>query len=62
MQYAFQDFEKLYLVMELMVGGDLRFLSWEATSFSTRRLLSPCIVSLEYLYINNVIHRDILRT
>ena len=25
MQYAFQDFENLYLVMDLLNGGDLRY-------------------------------------
>lgn len=25
MQYAFQDYENLYLVMDLLTGGDLRF-------------------------------------
>jgi len=25
MQFAFQDFEHLYLVMDLLTGGDLRF-------------------------------------
>ena len=25
MQYAFQDFENLYLVMDLLTGGDLRY-------------------------------------
>jgi serum/glucocorticoid-regulated kinase 2 len=25
MHYAFQDFENLYLVMDLLTGGDLRF-------------------------------------
>jgi len=25
MQYSFQDYENLYLVMDLLTGGDLRF-------------------------------------
>jgi len=25
MQYAFQDYENLYLVMDLLTGGDLRY-------------------------------------
>jgi len=25
MQYAFQDFENLYIVLDLLTGGDLRY-------------------------------------
>ena len=62
MQYAFQDRLRLYLVMELMPGGDLR------TYLSKRRIISEpeakfmivCIlIGLEYLHINGIIHRDI---
>lgn len=61
-QYAFQDFEKLYLVMDLMVGGDLRFHIGKHKTFNeaTTKFFIACIVtSLEYLHVNNVIHRDI---
>mmetsp|Transcript_28406 Transcript_28406/g.50562 ORF Transcript_28406/g.50562 Transcript_28406/m.50562 type:complete len:359 (-) Transcript_28406:30-1106(-) len=61
-QFAFQDLEKLYLVMDLMAGGDLRFHLGKNKSFNeeTTKFFIACIVtSLEYLHVNNVIHRDI---
>lgn len=61
-QYAFQDFESLYLVMDLMPGGDLRYHLAKNKVFSeeTTKFFIACIVtSLEYLHVNSVIHRDI---
>ena len=60
--YAFQDKENLYLVMEYVNGGDLRyhlgnrrrFLEAEAKFF-----IACIIIGLQYLHMNNIIHRDI---
>mmetsp|Transcript_11093 Transcript_11093/g.21735 ORF Transcript_11093/g.21735 Transcript_11093/m.21735 type:complete len:381 (+) Transcript_11093:719-1861(+) len=62
MQFAFQDRENLYLVMDLMPGGDLRFHIGRHKRFSEKqtRFFVACIVTaLEYLHVTGIIHRDI---
>ena len=62
MHYAFQDNDNLYLVMDLLSGGDLRFHISRHKKFSeeqTRFFICCLITSLEYIHSNNVIHRDI---
>ena len=62
MHYAFQDSENLYLVMDLMTGGDLRFHISRHKKFSeeqTRFFICGIIIALEYIHSNNIIHRDI---
>ncbi|CAG9312365.1 unnamed protein product [Blepharisma stoltei] len=62
MQYAFQDKENLFLAMDLMTGGDLRFHIGKVRRFTEEetRFFVACIVTgLEYLHVNGVIHRDI---
>jgi serine/threonine protein kinase len=71
MLYAFQDRDNLYLVMDLLSGGDLRFhfskkkrFSEAETSlcplFTLLEFFVACIVNgLEYIHSNNIIHRDI---
>jgi len=62
MIHAFQDRENLYLVMELMPGGDLRYHISKKRRFSEEqtRFFVACIVQgLEYLHMNGCIHRDI---
>ena len=62
MHYAFQDSENLYLVMDLMSGGDLRYHISRHKKFSeeqTRFFICGIIIALEYIHGNNVIHRDI---
>ena len=62
MYYAFQDNENLYLVIDLMKGGDLRYHISRHKHFSeeqTRFFICCIIISLQYIHNNNVIHRDI---
>ena len=62
MHYAFQDKENLYLVMDLLSGGDLRYHISRYHKFSeeqTRFFISNMIYALKYIHENNVIHRDI---
>ena len=62
MHYAFQDNENLYLVMDLLTGGDLRFHISRHKKFSeeqTRFFICGIIFALEYIHSHNIIHRDI---
>ena len=62
MYYAFQDKEFLYLVIELLPGGDLRYHISIHKKFSeeqTRFFICGIILALEYIHSKGVIHRDI---
>lgn len=74
MYYAFQDRENLYLVMDLLNGGDLRYhicryrrFDEETTSmfiylflFYFLEFFVACLVAgLEYCHEKQIIHRDI---
>jgi serine/threonine protein kinase len=62
MFYAFSDFENLYLVTDLVTGGDLRYYLSKRKKFSeqeTKFFIACIVVGLEYMHNNGVIHRDI---
>ena len=62
MHFAFQDFSNLYLVMDYLTGGDLRYHISKNHIFSekqTKFFLSNIILGLEYIHSKNIIHRDI---
>lgn len=70
MIYAFQDYDNLYLVMDLLTGGDLRYHISRYKRFSEDQtsnilliileFLTACLIQgLEYIHSNKVIHRDI---
>lgn len=65
--YAFQDAEQLYLVMDLKLGGDLRFHLSRLKRFSERQtstfhseFFAACILqALEFIHNRGIIHRDV---
>lgn len=73
MHYAFQDRENLYLIIDLMNGGDLRFWFAQKRKFSEaetskyfsknnfyQEFFAACIIDgLEYLHEKCILHRDI---
>ena len=62
MKFAFQDRDNLYLAMDLMKGGDLRYHINQNEKFTEEvtKFFAACIVTgLEYLHVNSIIHRDI---
>jgi serine/threonine protein kinase len=62
MYYAFQDRQNLYLVMDYLSGGDLRYHICRYRYFSeeiTRFFVACLIMGLEYIHEKNIIHRDI---
>ena len=62
MNCAFQDFENLYLVMDLLTGGDLRYHLCKLRHFSeeeSKFFIACLLLGLEYIHSNNIIHRDI---
>ena len=62
MKFAFQDRDNLYLVMDLLKGGDLRYHILKNQKFSEEQVkfITICIITgLEYLHINKIMHLDI---
>ena len=59
---SFQDYENLYLVMDLLTGGDLRYHLCKIRHFSeeeTKFFIACLLLGLEYIHNKNIIHRDI---
>lgn len=62
MKYSFQDRENLYLVLDYLNGGDLRYHIGCKNKFSEREtkfFVANIIISLEYLHEKKIIHRDL---
>lgn len=60
--YAFQDRENLYLVIDLLTGGDLRFHIGKMRRFSENQskfFIASLLLALSYLHEHGIIHRDI---
>ena len=62
MHFAFQDSEHLYLVIDLLTGGDLRYHICKHRRFNesqTQFFIACIIAALEYIHSKSIIHRDI---
>ena len=62
MVYSFQDHEYLYLVMDLLPGGNLRYHITLKNIFNEKQIkfLIGCImIGLKYIHGQNILHRDI---
>jgi serine/threonine protein kinase len=62
MEFSFQDFEYLYLGMELLTGGDVRYHLSKVKKFTeeeTKFIIACSILALDYIHTNNIIHRDL---
>ncbi|KAG1459014.1 hypothetical protein G6F55_005012 [Rhizopus delemar] len=60
--YAFHDDENLFMVLDLMLGGDLRFHLDSYGRFNelqVRFYIAELILSISYIHTQNIIHRDI---
>ena len=60
--YAFQDRENLYLIMDLLLGGDARYHIAKRRKFNekiTQFFVACLIQALEGVHNKNIIHRDI---
>ena len=64
MYFSFQDYDNLYLIMDLLSGGDLRYhLSHKKpqtfNEIQTKFFISNIIIALEYIHSQKIIHRDV---
>ena len=62
MNYAFQTEEFLYIIMDYLPGGDLRYHLSKRKKYNQKEikfLISNIILSLKYLHSKHIIHRDI---
>ena len=62
MRAAFQDADNLYIVLDYLTGGDLRYQLGKVRRFSEQQIqffVACIILALECIHSNNVLHRDL---
>ena len=62
MHFSFQDNDNLYIAMDLLTGGDLRYHICKHKKFfeeQTKFFIACIILSLDYIHTNNILHRDL---
>jgi rhodopsin kinase len=62
LKYALQDDESLYLIMDLMLGGDLKFHLINAGRFTEKRArfyAAQVLLGLEHVHRMSIIYRDL---
>ena len=62
LRYAFQDEENMFMVLDLMLGGDLKFLlrkSGRMPEEWVRFYAAEMIIALDYCHKQGIVHRDI---
>ena len=60
--YSLQSNDRVYLIMEYMIGGDVKSLLMNLGYFdeaTARFYASQIIAALEYLHSHNIVHRDL---
>ena len=62
LNFSFQDKEYLYLILDYLPGGNLRYYIKSEMRFNESQIkffISNIILSLKYIHNNNIIHRDL---
>ena len=62
LNFSFQDKEYLYLVLDYLPGGDLRYYINRKIIFNENQIkfiISNLLLSLKYIHNNSILHRDI---
>lgn len=62
MIHAFQDRENLYLIMDYLNGGDLRYhigCKGKFNQAESKFFVANILISLEYIHSKRIIHRDL---
>lgn len=60
LRYAFQDDENMFMVLDVMLGGDLRFHLDRKGCFreeQVRFIVAELSLAIHYLHEHNIVHR-----